>query len=203
MIAPKIPLVQDGQILSVGLVNSLIGRTEYAADLLRQYKPIAGNGMYVEPHFDGTRISYNQPVAGGATPAKPLVGALPPFFNSDGTQNARQNTIWVMDNMMLEDNPEFYQRIVDMFTEGVELDPDVFNERYPGAVMVMNMKSNGGLMQGPSGNPPGFVVGAPRPIPPFNPYGKGAIGTKTLCRLISAPFPGDPPSPVGIWVSAG
>jgi len=202
MIAPKIPLVQDGQILSTNLVNSMIARIEYAADLLRQYKLISGDEMYVEPHFDGTRVSYFQPVGGGATPAQPLVGALPPFFNPDGTQNARQNTIWVMDNMMLEDNPRFYQQIVDMFAKGVELDPAVFNERYPGAVMIMEMKSNGGLMQGPSGNPPGFVTGAPRPIPPFNPFGRGLIGSKTLCTLISAPVPGEPPLPVGIWVSA-
>jgi len=73
MIAPKIPLVQDGQILSTNLVNSMIGRIEYAADLLRQYKLIAGDEMYVEPHFDGTRVSYNQPVAGGATPTLPLL----------------------------------------------------------------------------------------------------------------------------------
>ena len=73
MIAPKIPLVQDGQILSTNLVNSMIGRIEYAADLLRQYKLVAGDEMYVEPHFDGTRVSYNQPVAGGATPTLPLL----------------------------------------------------------------------------------------------------------------------------------
>ena len=70
MIAPKIPLVRDEQILSTKLVNSMIGRIEYAADLLRQYKLIAGDEMYVEPHFDGTRVSYLQPVAGGATPTK-------------------------------------------------------------------------------------------------------------------------------------
>lgn len=57
MIAPKIPLVQDGQILSVGLVNSLIGRTEYAADLLRQYKMIAGDSISLEQQFDGTRVN--------------------------------------------------------------------------------------------------------------------------------------------------
>jgi hypothetical protein len=68
MIAPKIPLVQDGQILSTNLVNSMIGRIEYAADLLRQYKLIAGEEMYVEPHFDGTRVSYFYPTKGGATP---------------------------------------------------------------------------------------------------------------------------------------
>ena len=73
MIAPKVSLVRDGQILSTNLVNSMIGRIEYAADLLRQYKLVAGDEMYVEPHFDGTRVSYNQPVAGGATPTLPLL----------------------------------------------------------------------------------------------------------------------------------
>lgn len=68
MIAPKVPLVRDGQILSTNLVNSMIGRIEYAADLLRQYKLVAGDEMYVEPHFDGTRVSYFYPTKGGATP---------------------------------------------------------------------------------------------------------------------------------------
>jgi hypothetical protein len=198
MIAPRIPLVQDGQILSTNLVNSMIGRIEYAADLLRQYKLIAGDEMYVEPHFDGTKVSYFQPVGGGATPIQPLVGRLPPFFNSDGTQNARQNTIWVMDNMMLEDNPRFIDRIIDIFTKGVLLDPDVFNERFPGATMVMNMKTSVGLMQGPSGNPPGFVTAEQRPIPPFSPYGRGSIGQKTLCTLIKSPAK----TGAGIWVEA-
>jgi hypothetical protein len=65
MITPKIPLLKDGQILSVDVVNSIIKRTEYAGDLLKQYKLIAGNEMYVEPHYDGTRVSYLQPVGGG------------------------------------------------------------------------------------------------------------------------------------------
>jgi len=74
MIAPKIPLVKDGQILSTNLVNSMIARIEYAADLLRQYKCISGGEeIYVEPHFDGTRVSYVQRVAGGATPLQPIV----------------------------------------------------------------------------------------------------------------------------------
>jgi hypothetical protein len=63
--------VASGTRLTTDLVNDIINRTEYAADLLRQYKLIAGNGMYVEPHFDGTRVSYLQQVAGGATPTRP------------------------------------------------------------------------------------------------------------------------------------
>lgn len=65
MIRPKIPLVQNGQRLTSDLVNSMIHRTEYAADLLRQYRLTAGTEMYVEPHYDGTRVSYLQPVGGG------------------------------------------------------------------------------------------------------------------------------------------
>ena len=80
MIAPKIPLVQDGQILSTNLVNSMIGRIEYAADLLRQYKLIAGDEMYVEPHFDGTRVSYFYPTKGGATPIGASI-TIPPNRN--------------------------------------------------------------------------------------------------------------------------
>ena len=198
MIRPRVGKANDVQIMSIELVNGIIARTEYAADLLRQYKLVAGNGMYVEPHYDGTRISYAQPVKGGATKPLPLVDALPPFFNPDGTQNSRQNTIWVMDNMMLEDNPRFIDRIIDMFTKGVELDPDVFNERYPGATMVMNMKTSVGLMQGPSGNPPGFVVAEQRPIPPSSPYGRGSIGQKTLCTLINPPAK----TGAGIWIEA-
>ena len=86
MIAPQIPLVRDGQILSTNLVNSMIGRIEYAADLLRQYKLVAGDEMYVEPHFDGTRVSYFYPTKGGATP----IGAnitIPPNRNFPFQQN--------------------------------------------------------------------------------------------------------------------
>ena len=80
MIAPKIPLVKDGQILSTNLVNSMIARIEYAADLLRQYKCISGGEeIYVEPHFDGTRVSYVQQVAGGATPLQPISPITVPF----------------------------------------------------------------------------------------------------------------------------
>ena len=68
MIAPRIPLAQNGQILTANLVNHIIARTEYAARLLREYRCVAGTDMFVEPHYDGTRVSYLQPVGGGATP---------------------------------------------------------------------------------------------------------------------------------------
>ena len=58
MIYPTLNKVRNGQRMSVELVNGLIKRTEYAADLLRQYKLIAGTEMYIQPHFDGTRVSY-------------------------------------------------------------------------------------------------------------------------------------------------
>lgn len=77
MITPKIPPLKDGQILSVDVVNSIIKRTEYAGDLLKQYKLIAGNEMYVEPHYDGTRVSYLQPVGGGGTPEESTGDSTP------------------------------------------------------------------------------------------------------------------------------
>lgn len=87
MIRPRLPKVASGTRLTTNLVNDIINRTEYAADLLRQYKLAAGNGMYVEPHYDGTRVSYLQPVAGGATPAQPI---SPPYrivgsYNKSGS----------------------------------------------------------------------------------------------------------------------
>jgi len=73
MIRPRLSKVASGATLTTELVNGMINRTEYAADLLRQYKLTAGTDMYVEPHYDGTRVSYLQPVAGGATPRTPPV----------------------------------------------------------------------------------------------------------------------------------
>jgi hypothetical protein len=72
MIRPQLSKVANGTKLTSDLVNSIINRTEYAADLLRQYKLTAGTDMYVEPHYDGTRVSYLQPVAGGATRVQPI-----------------------------------------------------------------------------------------------------------------------------------
>ena len=72
MISPRLSKVVSGTRLTTDLLNSMIKRTEYAADLLQQYKLIAGNQMYIEPHYDGTRVSYLQPVGGGTTPAQPV-----------------------------------------------------------------------------------------------------------------------------------
>jgi hypothetical protein len=72
MISPRLSKVVGGTRLTTDLLNSMIKRTEYAADLLQQYKLIAGNQMYIEPHYDGTRVSYLQPVGGGVTPTQPL-----------------------------------------------------------------------------------------------------------------------------------
>lgn len=66
MIRPRLTKVASGTRLTTNLVNNIINRTEYAADLLRQYRLVAGTEMYVEPHYDGTRVSYLQPVAGGS-----------------------------------------------------------------------------------------------------------------------------------------
>jgi len=57
MITPKIPLLKDGQILSVDVVNSIIKRTEYAGDLLKQSRLIAGDGVTIQPQYNGTRVS--------------------------------------------------------------------------------------------------------------------------------------------------
>lgn len=63
MIYPRLERVTNGQRLSVELVNGLIKRTEYAADLLRQYKclsgtdSIEGTNVSVARRYDGTTIS--------------------------------------------------------------------------------------------------------------------------------------------------
>ena len=72
MISPRLSKVVSGTRLTTDLINSMIKRTEYAADLLQQYKLISGNQMYIEPHYDGTRVSYLQPVGGGTTPTQPI-----------------------------------------------------------------------------------------------------------------------------------
>ena len=57
MIYPRLNKVGNGQRMSVELVNGLIKRTEYATELLRQYKTIAGDDITIEQQPDGRRIS--------------------------------------------------------------------------------------------------------------------------------------------------
>lgn len=60
MIAPKIPFVKNGQILTATLVNHIIARTEYASRLLREYRCIGGEKILAQPNIYGTKISYSQ-----------------------------------------------------------------------------------------------------------------------------------------------
>jgi len=76
MISPRLSKVVSGTRLTTDLLNSMIKRTEYAADLLQQYKLVAGNQMYIEPHSDGTRVSYLQPVGGGTVPLQPIAASI-------------------------------------------------------------------------------------------------------------------------------
>ena len=57
MIYPRLERVTNGQRLSVELVNGLIKRTEYAGDLLRQGKCLAGTNVSVAQRYDGSLVS--------------------------------------------------------------------------------------------------------------------------------------------------
>ena len=71
MIYPRLNRVRNGQRLSVELVNGLIKRTEYAGDLLRQYKTIAGDDIAIEQQYDGRIISSSI----ATTPPYQIVGS--------------------------------------------------------------------------------------------------------------------------------
>lgn len=95
MIYPRLDKVRNGQRMSVELVNGLIKRTEYAADLLRQYKLIAGNQMYIEPHYDGTRVSYLQPILNTKTS----------FFMGIAAATGGQLSIQTIDTFNINNKP--------------------------------------------------------------------------------------------------
>ena len=57
MIYPRLNRVRNGQRLSVELVNGLIKRTEYAGDLLRQGKCLAGTDVAVAQGYNGAVIN--------------------------------------------------------------------------------------------------------------------------------------------------
>ena len=58
-IVPPIRPVRSGKILDTNLINHMIQRTEYGAELLARYKMVAGTNMFVEQavythDFNGT-----------------------------------------------------------------------------------------------------------------------------------------------------
>ena len=65
-IVPPIRPIRDGKILDVNLINQIIQRTEYGADLLSRYKMVAGSNMFVEQAANGLGVSYLTALAGGA-----------------------------------------------------------------------------------------------------------------------------------------
>ena len=89
MIYHRLNRVRNGQRLSVELVNGLIKRTEYAADLLIQYKPLAGTDISVAQRYDGTTIS------GGVVAIGPYRLSGTSFLNS-------QNQVLVYDGNNFE-----------------------------------------------------------------------------------------------------
>lgn len=86
MIEPKLSYVKNGTILTAELINSIIKRIEYVAEILYQSKLVAGKDIYVEPHFDGTRISFLRPVGGGSKPS--FRGGIIPFPYPSWPNNA-------------------------------------------------------------------------------------------------------------------
>ena len=97
MIAEKLFPLKSGTELTIGLVNKIIKRIEYAALLLSQYKLVEGSQTYIEPHYDGTRVSFLRPVGGGAAPSF-RGGNVPfPFPLWPITSNGGQNPAYPLD----------------------------------------------------------------------------------------------------------
>ncbi|NDD53752.1 hypothetical protein EBZ39_07720 [bacterium] len=126
MIRPRVGKANDGQIMSIELINGMIARTEYAADLLRQYKLVAGNAMYVEPHFDGTRVSYNQPVKGGTTRPLPLGGSIKFPSPTNGIFNIQ----YLLDNYKPGSPAHSDQEYFQPFIDGVYIDMQSLIDQY-------------------------------------------------------------------------
>lgn len=60
MISRPLARVRDGDVLGLGLVNQMIGRVEYAADLLRRGKGIAGDQISLQESAAGTSVNYSR-----------------------------------------------------------------------------------------------------------------------------------------------
>jgi len=65
-IVPPIRPIRDGKILDTNLINHIIQRTEYGAELLSRYKMVAGSNIFVEQAGNGLGVSYLTALAGGA-----------------------------------------------------------------------------------------------------------------------------------------
>jgi hypothetical protein len=65
-IIPPIRPIRDGKILDTNLINHIINRTEYGAELLSRYKMVAGSNIFVEQAGNGLGVSYLTALAGGA-----------------------------------------------------------------------------------------------------------------------------------------
>lgn len=63
MISRPLPKVRDGDILSLGLVNQMIGRVEYASNLLQLNSLIAGEEISISSSPLGTNINFNKKLA--------------------------------------------------------------------------------------------------------------------------------------------
>jgi hypothetical protein len=189
MIRPRVGKANDGQIMSLELINGMIARTEYAADLLRQYKLVAGNGMYVEPHYDGTRISYFQPVKGGATPRQPI--NLFPGFPSE--TDPEYNASVLIEKYKPGNEPaiptqEYWQPFID----GVRINVANLIEIYGGNVFLK------GTMTGINGQMTAFVSNGPTIIAQFSPGSPGylrlsAIAGFDVTFALTFYYFGDPP----------
>lgn len=85
MIYPRLNRVRNGQRLSVELVNGLIKRTEYASDLLRQGKCLAGTDVSVAQRYDGTTISSPFSPIFDPIPDDLIIPVAPPLLPCDGS----------------------------------------------------------------------------------------------------------------------
>jgi sulfur carrier protein ThiS len=151
MIRPKLPKIASGTRLTTDLVNDIINRTEYAADLLRQYRLVAGNEMYVEPHYDGTRVSYLQQAAGGATPTQPTFNGANNPNNPITIEQLLQYYGQNINGVVVPNNGIIYLKPSAAGSQTYSIS---ISSNYPTVVL----RANGTLATGGSG---GTIPGAP------------------------------------------
>jgi len=79
MIYPRLERVSNGQQMSVELINGIIKRTEYAADLLKKYRCLAGAEILVAQQSNGTRISHEDIPTAEKSIVEKLIGNELPY----------------------------------------------------------------------------------------------------------------------------